>query len=193
VGVLGISWDQFTGTDQACKTEAQITSDITQLISYGYSSIRVYGIECNAVDIAISACEGTGAKMIAGIFTPTAVESETASFISQVNGRWDYIEFVTVFNEAVNDGTATVAQVEAAVAYVKARVPNNVQVVAVDTFAAFILNPDLCNVGSSFIAANCQPYFSAIEASTAGTYVLEQRANVAAACSVSVSDVLITG
>ena len=64
---------------------------------------------------------------------------------------------------------------------------------AVDTFAAYIANPGLCNVGSSFIATNCEPYFSAIEASTAGSYVLEQRAKVAVACGVSETDVQITG
>ena len=80
----------------------------------------------------------------------------------------DYIEFVTVFNEAVNNGNATVPQVAAAVAYVNAQVPDNVQVVAVDTFATFISTPNLCNVGSNFIAANCEPYFTAIEASTIG-------------------------
>jgi exo-beta-1,3-glucanase (GH17 family) len=49
----------------------------------------------------------------------------------------------------------------------------------------------LCHVGQDFIAANVQPYFSAVEASMAGNYVVQQQSNVAQACGVSV--VQITG
>jgi len=125
--------------------------------------------------------------MIAGIFTPAAVESETASFISQVNGRRDYIEFVTVFNEAVNNGNATVPQVAAAVAYVNARVPDNVQVVAVDTFAIFISTPK-----DPVLSPSIVNLISLLLRHLLLGYVLE-RANVSAACNVSVGEVLITG
>ena len=189
-GVMGISWDPFTGTDQSCKSESEIIADITQLVSYGYQNIRLYGVECNAIDYALSAVYGTGTNLIVGIYTVSNYTAECADMISQVNGRWDLVEYVSVFNEAVNDGTATVAQVQTAIAYVKSQIPDTtVPVTTIDTFSAFIANPDLCNVGQDFIACNCQPYFSAVSASDAGEYVKEQRQKVADVCNVNSVDI----
>jgi exo-beta-1,3-glucanase (GH17 family) len=55
-------------------------------------------------------------------------------------------------------------------------------VTTVDTFSAYIANSDLCNVGQDFITANCEPYFSAVSASDAGTYVSQQQTAVANVC-----------
>ena len=189
-GVMGISWDQFTLPDQACKTESEITDDINQLVSYGYQNIRLYGPECNAIDYALSALNGTGTNLIVGLFSVTNYTNECSDMISQVNGRWDLVEYVSVFNEAVNDGLATISDVETAIAYVKAHIPDNtVPVTTIDTFSAFIANPDLCNVGADFIACNCQPYFSAVAASDAGAYVLQQQQKVAQICNVNSVDI----
>ena len=194
VGVRGISWDTFT-VDDSCKTPTEIAADITQLVSYGYASIRLYGVDCNAVYIALNTLQtlNAGATLIVGVYSTTNYTAETADLITQINNRWDYISYVSVFNEAVNDGRATVAQVATAVSYVKSQVPSGVSVTTIDTFAAFISNPDLCNVGQDFIAANCQPYFSAVYAQDAGSYVYEQQANVASVCSVPQSSVQMTG
>jgi len=195
VGVKGISWDAFMGTDQSCKTPSDIAADIAQLVSYGYSSIRLYGVDCNAVDYALSTLQSlnTDATLIVGVYSTTNYTLETADLINQVNGRWDLVSYVSVFNEAVNDGRATVSEVAIAIAYVKSQVPSGVSVTTIDTFAAFISNPDLCHVGQDFIAANIQPYFSAVSASDAGNYVVEQQGNVANTCGVEQSSVQITG
>jgi exo-beta-1,3-glucanase (GH17 family) len=155
---------------------------MAQLASYGFGSVRMYGVECNAIDYALTALSGTGTNLIAGPYTVDNYTAETADFVNQVGDRWDQITYVTVFNEAVNDGRATVDEVATAISYVKGQVPNGVLVTTVDTFSAYIANSDLCNVGQDFIAANCEPYFSAIAASDAGAYVVEQRAAVATAC-----------
>ena len=194
-GVKGISWDAFKGTDQSCKTPSDIAADIAQLVSYGYSSIRLYGVDCNAVDYALSTLESlnTDTTLIVGVYSTTNYTLETADLINQVNGRWDLVSYVSVFNEAVNDGRATVSEVAIAITYVKSQVPSGVSVTTIDTFAAFISNPDLCYVGQDFIAANIQPYFSAVSASDAGNYVVEQQGNVASTCGVDQSAVQITG
>jgi len=189
-GVMGISWDPFTLPDQACKTESQITAEIKRLCSYGYQNIRLYGPECNAIDYALSAVNGTGTNLIVGLYSVTNYTNECSDMISQVNGRWDLVEYVSVFNEAVNDGLATISDVETAIAYVKAHIPDNtVPVTTIDTFSAFIANPALCNVGADFIACNCQPYFSAVAASDAGAYVLSQQQKVAQVCNVNSVDI----
>jgi exo-beta-1,3-glucanase (GH17 family) len=191
-GVAGIAWDPYKGAAPGtCKTKSEVAADIAQLISYGYSTIRLYGVECNAISNALSAVSGTNTKLIVAIYTVDAVNSETASLVSQVAGRWDLVEYVSVFNEAVNDGRATVTQVKNAITYVRSQIPSSVKVTTIDTFTAFISNPTLCNVGQDFIAANVQPYFGAGAASDAGDYVVQQQANVAAACGVS--SVSLTG
>jgi exo-beta-1,3-glucanase (GH17 family) len=142
----------------------------------------MYGVECNAIDYALTALSGTGTKLIAGPYTVDNYTAETADFVNQVGDRWDQITYITVFNEAVNDGRATVSEVATAISYVKSQVPYGVLVTTVDTFSAYIANSDLCYVGQDFIAANCEPYFSAVAASNAGAYVVQQRANVATTC-----------
>jgi exo-beta-1,3-glucanase (GH17 family) len=106
-------------------------------------------------------------------------------------GRWSYVEYVSVFNEAVNDARATVSEVAIAITYVKTQLPPFIPVTTIDTFTAYINNPTLCNVGQDFVAANVQPYFSAVEPSQAGNYVVQQMYNVAQTCEVS--SVQITG
>jgi exo-beta-1,3-glucanase (GH17 family) len=166
---------------------------MTQLASYGYANIRLYGVECNAIDYALTAVAGTNTKLIVAIYTVGEVDAETSSLVSQVAGRWDLVSYVSVWNEAVNDGRATVGEVQAAISYVKGAVPSGVKVTTIDTFSAFISNPSLCDVGQDFIAANVQPYFGECAASDAGNYVVQQRANVASVCGCSETAVALTG
>jgi len=229
-GVYGISWDPFRNPDQgydlgSCKTGPEIIADINQIVSYGYNNIRLYGVECNAIDYALTAVQGTETNLILGVYNTLNYTAETADLIAQVNNRylctpspcplimcplpylvpcviqcfgvgltpcrWSYVEYVSVFNEAVNDARATVSEVAIAITYVKTQLPPFIPVTTIDTFTAYINNPTLCNVGQDFVAANVQPYFSAVEPSLAGNYVVQQMYNVAQTCNVS--SVQITG
>ena len=86
-GVYGISWDPFKGTDQSCKTPSEIIADITQLVSYGYSNIRLYGVECDAINYALTAVQGTQTNLILGVYNTDNYTAETADLIAQVDSR----------------------------------------------------------------------------------------------------------
>ena len=88
-GVYGISWDPFKGTDQSCKTPSEIMADITQLVSYGYINIRLYGVECQAIKHASNAVQETGTNLILGVYETGNYTAETADLIQQVDQRLD--------------------------------------------------------------------------------------------------------
>ena len=184
-GVLGIAYDAFMLPDQSCRSSSEITADFTQMFGYGYQTVRLYGVECNQIQIAVSAAAGRSNALYLGVYNIGTYQQELASLISQVNGNWGPVAAVTVFNEAVNDGLATVDQVAAAIQYAKqvlTQAGYTGPVTTVDTFVAYYNNPSLCNVGD-FVGANIQPYFDGnVDSAGAGSFVAQQKALVEQTC-----------
>ena len=60
---------------------------ITQLVSYGYSNIRLYGVECQAIKYALNSVQGTGTNLILGVYDTGNYTAETADLIQQVDER----------------------------------------------------------------------------------------------------------
>ncbi|KAF2481844.1 glycoside hydrolase superfamily, partial [Neohortaea acidophila] len=158
-------------------------SDFSAFSGYGF--IRSYGVDCNQVPLILSAVQSKGMKMFAGIYDIDQVEAETQELISAAQNNWDSIYAVTVGNEAVNDGVATVAQVVAAVNQARTMLRAagyTGPVVTVDTSAQVISNPALCQA-SDFAAANCHAFFNAdLTPDQAGPWVLEQAQRISEAC-----------
>ena len=193
-GVLGIAYDAFMLPDQSCRSSSEISADFTQMYGYGYQSVRLYGIECNQVQIAVSSASGRSNALYLGVYNIDTYQQELASLISQVKGNWGPVAAITVFNEAVNDGLATVDQVAAAIQYAKqvlTQAGYTGPVTTVDTFVAYYNNPSLCNVGD-FVGANIQPYFDGnVDSTNAGSFVAQQKALVEQTCQGQ--QVVVTG
>ena len=120
-------------------------------------------------------------KVFAGLTDITKLDSDMASFISQVDGQsgWDMIDTFSVCNECVNDGTVSVNDIVAAISSVRALLAKTAfsgSVVTVDTFDQLesSVNTALCE-SSDYCAANCHAYFdSQVSCQGAGSYVREQ-------------------
>ena len=154
----GISYSPYNA-DNSCKSTSQVASDLQAV--RGYSVIRLYGTDCNQVANVIEATKGKGITLFLGIFDLSKIPEEAQTIISAVNGDWNSVNAVSVGNELVNSGRASVGQVTAAIGQAR-DILNGAgytgPVVTVDTMVAVKANPELCHA-SDFCAINCHAFF----------------------------------
>lgn len=185
-----ISYSPYNA-DGTCKSASDVKSDLEQLADF--LMIRIYGVDCSQVENVLAGL-ADGQKLFVGIYYVDAIADAVSTIASAVESYgWDVIDTVSVGNELVNDGEATVSQVQAYVSEARSALTAagySGKVVAVDTFIAVINNPGLCTI-SDYVAVNAHPYFDGgVTAEEAGAWVLSQIQRVSAACSGK--DVFIT-
>lgn len=109
-----------------------------------------------------------------GIFDINKIQDECKTLIDAVKGDWGSINAVSVGNELVNQGRASVGQVTAAIGQVRDTLKGagySGPVVTVDTMVAMKANPELCHA-SDFCAINCHAFFDGnVVADAAGDFV----------------------
>lgn len=180
----GITYSPYN-SDGSCKSSSDVASDLAKLTSY--EVIRLYGVDCNQVENVLAAMTDDQ-KLFAGIYYMNAISDGISTLASAVksNGGWDRVYTVSIGNELVNSGDASVSQVKSYVAEGKSALTAagyTGSVVSVDTFIAVINNPDLCEY-SDYVAVNAHAYFDGgVTASEAGEWVLDQIERVSSACS----------
>jgi len=147
-----------------------VASDLSSV--KGFDVVRLYGTDCNQIANVIAA--GTGMKLFIGIFDINSIQSEVQTIVSAVNGDWSLVQTVSVGNELVNSGSASVGAVTAAISTARTLLKAagyTGPVVTVDTMVAMQANPELC-IASDFCAINCHAFFdSNTQASGAGAFV----------------------
>lgn len=113
-------------------------------------------------------------RLFLGIFDINQIQSECQTIISAVKGDWSVVNTVSVGNELVNDGGASVGQVTGAVGQAKSILKAagySGPVVTVDTMMAMKANPELC-AASDYCAINCHAFFDGnTPAEKAGEFV----------------------
>lgn len=179
----GISYTPYLSTGQ-CKLADTVAQDLEKLKLY--EVIRLYGLDCDQVASVLKA-KGDNQKLFLELYDMLKIQDEVSTIASAVSshGLWDDVYAISVGNELVNGGLATVAQVgeyvEAAKSALKS-VSYNGPIVAVDTFIAVINNPGLCEF-LDFMAVNAHAFFDGgFTAENAGDFVLEQIQRVWEAC-----------
>ena len=179
---LGICYSPYSA-DGTCKTQDQVNNDFNSLTSY--STVRIYGVDCNQISTVISAASSKNIKIFAGLLTIADVAGDLGSMINQLNGKFDgTITTISIGNELVDMGKASPGDVVAALGTArdilgKARYTGSI--VTVDTFNALIAHPELCTA-SDYCAANAHSYFDpTIEAASAGEWVQKQINRIAEA------------
>lgn len=181
----GICYSPYNA-DNSCKSASQVAQDLAQLRSY--SIIRLYGVDCNQVGNVLAG-KGSNQKIFAGIYDINEVESETATLISAVDGKWENIDTVSVGNELLNQGSATASQLVTAINAAKGQLKPagyTGPVVYVDTFNAMIaqnkIDQSLCQA-SDYSAANAHAFFSSITpAADAGEWVKNTAQQIQESC-----------
>lgn len=179
----GITYSPYTSSGQ-CKSLSEVQSDFENI--KGYEVVRLYGVDCNQVENVLQA-KADGQKVFLGIFFVDSIEAGCNQIADAVEkyASWDDVYTVSIGNELVNGGQASVSQVGQYVKAGRSALSSrgyNGPVVSVDTFIATINNPGLCEF-SDYIAVNAHAYFDQnTVAEDAGEWLLLQIQRVWTAC-----------
>ncbi|KAG0683829.1 hypothetical protein C6P40_005296 [Pichia californica] len=186
-GSKGITYSPYND-DGTCKDLSSVKSDLAKLADY--ELIRLYGVDCNQVANVFQS-KADGQKLFLGIFDVADLASGIQTISSAVSsyGSWDDVHTVSIGNELVNDGEASVAQIGEYVSSAKSLLSSagySGSVVSVDTHVAIINNPGLCEF-SDYIAFNAHAYWDgSIVGENAGAWLLLQMQRVWSVCNKNV-------
>lgn len=154
----GVSYSPYN-EDNSCKSSSQVSQDLAAIS--GFSVIRLYGTDCDQIANVLAATKGKGISLFLGIYDITQVSSECQKISDAVHGDWSLVNTISVGNELVNQGKASVGQVTAAISQARGALKAsgyNGPVVTVDTMVAMKANPELCTA-SDYCAINCHAFF----------------------------------
>ncbi|KAI0122318.1 glycoside hydrolase family 17 protein [Daldinia grandis] len=155
----GVAYSPYKGNGE-CKTATEVDADFA-LIAKDYGVVRLYGVDCDQVATAYAAAKKYGNKLFLGIFDINSVEDGVSTMAAGVQNDWDVVDTVSVGNELVNDGGATVEQSISAMNQARSLLRSagyEGPVVIVDTFVAILAHPELCDE-SDYCAVNVHPFF----------------------------------
>lgn len=170
--------------DGQCKDLATVKSDLSKLSDY--QTIRLYGVDCTQVENVLQA-KAKNQKLFLGLFFMDQITPGVKQMSEAVAkyGSWNDVHTVSVGNELVNNGAATVDQISSYVTTARTALRAagyNGPVVSVDTHVATLANPGLCSI-SDYVAFNAHAYFDQnTEASGTGEWLKEQIERVKTAC-----------
>ena len=188
-----ISYSPYN-SDNTCKSASQVASDFAKMS--GYEVIRLYGTDCNQIANVLAATKDTGVTLFVGIFDINQVQSECQAIIDAIKGDWSHVNTVSVGNELVNNGGASVSQVTNAIGQARSILKGagyNGPVVTVDTMMAMKANPELCHA-SDFCAINCHAFFDGkTTAEKSGEFVLNWAKEVSEAAGGKTTVITETG
>ncbi|KAH8661425.1 glycoside hydrolase superfamily [Tricladium varicosporioides] len=190
---FGFSYSPYN-SDGTCKTQGQVTTDFNAIPS-GYGMVRIYGTDCNQVTTVLTAAKAKGLKLFAGVYDITQVSTEIALIVKAANGDWTSFDTISIGNELVNAGSATAAQVVAAISTARSLLKTagyTGSVVTVDTLVAARSNPSLCD-NSDYCAVNCHPFFDGgVAAAGSGSFLTTQIPTLQAVLSNKSQRIVIT-
>lgn len=191
---LGLTYDPFTGSQESsqCKTEDQIASEFDRMTDY--KVIRIYGMGCNIIPLAVKNAIKNGQKLMAGAYLSKSGGGEDLSTVIQTlkdaidqyaGGKWDIIQLFSVENERLNDHDMTASDVVDAINRGRDQlrgVGYNGPVGAAETVPATLDNPAICEA-ADVVLVNCHAFFDPnTQAADAGTFVKAQVQRVKSAC-----------
>lgn len=159
-----------------------------------YKVVRIYGMGCNIVPLAVENALKNGQTIMGGAYLShkgngedlNAVISAWKSAVDEyANGSWDILKLFSVENERLNDKDMTASEIVDAIRRGRDQLRTagyQGPVGAVDTVPATIDNPSICEA-SDVVMVNCHPFFDQnTAAADAGTFVKGQIDLVKTAC-----------
>ncbi|CAJ2508835.1 Uu.00g138610.m01.CDS01 [Anthostomella pinea] len=155
----GVTYSPYKGAG-GCKSAQEVDADFA-LFAKDHGVVRLYGVDCDQVASAYKAAKKYGNKLFLGIFDINQVAQAVSAMADGVKRDWSQVDTVSVGNELVNSGAATVAQSLGALTQARQALRAagyQGPVVIVDTFVAVLAHPELCDQ-SDYCAVNVHPFF----------------------------------
>ena len=166
--------------DGQCSTAEQVDSEISVIASKGFTAVRLYATDCDALKSIGDACEKHGLKMIIGVFIDSAGIGAAGEQVEQIMswGQWHLVEMFVIGNEALFNGYCTAGELAAFIKEVKQKARSagyNGPCTTAETLN--VLESDgatLCDA-IDVLGANLHPFFNpSVSAEDAGDFVQSQ-------------------
>ncbi|KKZ60734.1 hypothetical protein EMCG_04601 [[Emmonsia] crescens] len=179
VSKRGIAYTPYTD-DSQCKASTTIISDIALIKTKGFSTIRVYSLDCDILRIIGRAARAKGLKMIIGIsIVSTNIEEldkQVADLVAW--SEWDLVSLVVVGNEAIFKGLVNAALLAFFISACRQglqRTGYSGPVTIAEPVNIWQSNGDLLCDAVDIIGANMHCFFNpSIDASRCGQFVSDQ-------------------
>jgi exo-beta-1,3-glucanase (GH17 family) len=159
-----------------CKTAEAVASDIADIKSKGFTTVRLYATDCDGPQNVGAAAAKHGMKTDAQVATLTEWGSD----------KWDLVEMVVAGNEAMFYGYTTAEGLAGFVNDVRSKFRAAGYQGPVGTSevpGTFTTYADVLCPAVDYAAANIHPFFNAeVAAKDAGDFVATQLDNIAKAC-----------
>jgi exo-beta-1,3-glucanase (GH17 family) len=152
---------------QACKSLGEVEADFA-IFAHNYTTIRLYGIDCDQVSKVYQASRKYGNLLMIGIWDVDTIQDSVEIIAKGVMGEWDAVSMVTIGNERVTNGMSTVEQMVAAISQTRVALRAagfSGPVSTVDTCGTMLIHPVLCD-SSDVCTINVHPFFDAFTPAT---------------------------
>ncbi|KAL1636851.1 hypothetical protein SLS56_000945 [Neofusicoccum ribis] len=189
-------------SDGNCRDASGVLSDLKDIKSKGFTTVRLYATDCDGLKTVGDAAEEVGLRMIIGIYVKDTglnsddVQEQVTEIIEWgSSGKWSLVDLVVVGNEAIFNGWCTASELASFITSFKSKVTSaglslvkfttteTLNVLQTTEFSA------LCSA-IDIIGVNVQPYFNnEITADKAGDFVVSQLELAKKACP-AITDVL---
>lgn len=179
--------------DGGCKSSSAVKSDLNYIKNKGISHIRTYGTDCESLKSVLSVSKDLGIGVNQGVWMsdqgPSSLKQpleDLSDYIKQ-NGD-DVFDFITVANEAVIMGYATVDELLDTIKSAKKQLQAagyTGQITTAEPPVSFNQHTDLCDDDSpiDFVSINPHSYFNVdVDASQAGSFVKSEKDLVVKSC-----------
>ncbi|KAF2751637.1 glycoside hydrolase family 17 protein [Sporormia fimetaria CBS 119925] len=186
----GITYDPFKSG--GCKTPDEVRGEWQQITQYGI--IRLYGMGCGIVPLAVELAKKNNQKVFAGIWMATGQDNEDMDTVvneianavkKHAGGDWSVIGLVSVSNERIHQGTHTASHIVDAIRRTREALRAkgyNGPVGAVETVGAMLDNTAICEA-SDIALVNAHSFFDPhTKAEDSGKFMRGQVSQVEDAC-----------
>ncbi|KAF2772054.1 glycoside hydrolase [Teratosphaeria nubilosa] len=185
-------------TKQTCKQKQDIQSDIQEIAAKGFSTVRIYGTNCQEHEHVGEAAKAHGLKVILGVdigrpeegngvgskYVEDMIRDITSTY--QNNGWWEIVTLVVVGNEAIFSGCASAGSLASTLTAAKASFKSagyNGNFSTAEPMNIIAENKDILCPILDVVGANIHPFFNPqTTAASAGTFVASSLHDLAAYC-----------
>ncbi|RDA88025.1 hypothetical protein CP532_3420 [Ophiocordyceps camponoti-leonardi (nom. inval.)] len=182
---FGITYTPYQASNGACKSAGEVDTDLGELKRSGFSTVRVYSTDCNALENIGNACKKHDLSMIVGIFVKggSGCSYQSPDIKEQVDKlsqwrQWDRVKLVVVGNEAIMNGYCKPEELSRLITTVKSQCSSYKGPYTVSETLDVWQRPDvaaaICGV-TNVTGANIHPFFNKeVTPGSAGQFVAGQ-------------------
>jgi exo-beta-1,3-glucanase (GH17 family) len=171
-----ITYSPYTASG-GCKDAGSIASDITDIKSLGFTTVRIYSTDCSGLENVGSVARSVGLKLILGVFIESSGVSGAQPQVSEIVAwaQWDLVEMIIIGNEALFNNYLSVSDLTGFISSSKSAFSSagyTGPVTTTEPLDTWIQDGSSLCSSIDVVAANIHAFFNAqTSASQAGAFI----------------------